>query len=267
MITKIFLKLTGFRFFRRLIWKPVYNKLAKRFTVKDWCFMNYGYHPSPQEPPLQVDASDEINRYSIGLYHYLAAKVDLSGRNVLEVGSGRGGGAAYIKRYFRPSAVTGVDIAVNAIKLSRKYHGSAGIDFVEGSAEALPFEKELFDVVINVESSHTYGSVPLFLSEVKRVLRPGGFLLLADIRVSDAVAVLKEQLKRSGMQLLLEEDISANVCRAIEAEEAVKQKRINEHIPAWLHKTFKEFAGVAGSKAHRNLLNGALVYYRFVLQK
>lgn len=229
--------------------------------------MNYGYYPSADEPTLYLETSDEINRYSVGLYHYLATKVELNGKDVLEVGSGRGGGAAYLKKYLHPSTVIGVDIAVNAVTLSRKYYGSEGIDFIEGSAEALPFEKESFDVVINVESSHTYGSVPLFLSEVKRVLRPGGYLLLTDIRVLSAMTVLKGQLKDSGMQLLLEEDISANVRYAIEAEEAVKQKRINENIPAWLQKVFKEFAGVVGSKAHRDLLSRALVYYRFVLQK
>lgn len=229
--------------------------------------MNYGYCPSTHEPTLHLDPSDEINRYSIGLYHYLTTKVELSGKDVLEVGSGRGGGVAYMKKYRLPSTVTGVDIAVNAVKLSREYYQSEGIGFIEGSAEALPFDEERFDVVINVESSHTYGSVPLFLSEVKRVLRPGGYLLLADIRIFNALEDLKEQLKKSGMQLLLEEDISANVRCAIEAEEAVKQKRITENVPAWLQKTFKEFAGVVGSKAHKDLLSGALVYYRFVLQR
>ena len=32
------------------------------------------------------------------LYHYVAAAVDLDGEKVLEVGSGRGGGASYVAR-------------------------------------------------------------------------------------------------------------------------------------------------------------------------
>ncbi|SVD50227.1 uncharacterized protein METZ01_LOCUS403081 [marine metagenome] len=32
------------------------------------------------------------------LYHYVAASVDLDGKKVLEVGSGRGGGANYVTR-------------------------------------------------------------------------------------------------------------------------------------------------------------------------
>ena len=63
------------------------------------------------------------------------------------------------------------------------------------------------------------------------------------------------------------EDITENVSRAIEAEEEVKQKSIKDHIPTWMQNLFKEFAGVTGSKAHRDLLSRTLVYYRFVLQK
>src|SRR3954447_15438057 len=146
MITRLFLKLTDYPVFRRLIWKPVYELLAKRFRSKDWSLMNYGYAPSPDEPLLTLDGEDEINRYSIQLYHYLAAKIAFEGLEVLEVGSGRGGGAAYLKKYLKPKKMIGLDIAVNAITLANEYFGSAGIAFVQGSAEQLPFPNESFDI-------------------------------------------------------------------------------------------------------------------------
>jgi ubiquinone/menaquinone biosynthesis C-methylase UbiE len=267
MITRLFLKLTDYPAFRRLIWKPIYELLAKRFRSKDWSLMNYGYAPSPNESFLNLDAEDEINRYSIQLYHYLATKVAFKGLEVLEVGSGRGGGAAYLKKYLNPEKIIGLDIAVNAVRLANEYFGSEGIEFVPGSAEQLPFADESFDIVINVESSHTYGSVPLFLSEVKRVLRKGGYLLCADIRTAADAELFINQVHKSGLSVLLEENISNNVKRAIELEEPIKQKRIAEKIPRWLQEVFKQFAGVKGSKAHIQLANGQLIYYRFVLKK
>src|SRR3954454_23189872 len=108
MITNLFLKLTDYPVFRRLIWKPVYELLAKRFRSKDWSLMNYGYAPSPDESFLTLDAEDEINRYSIQLYHYLATKVAFKVLEVLEVGSGRGGGAAYLKKYLNPEKIIGL---------------------------------------------------------------------------------------------------------------------------------------------------------------
>ena len=54
--------------------------------------------------------------------------------------------------------------------------------FQQGDAENLPFDAEQFDVVLNVESSHTYPQMEKFLSEAHRVVQPGGHFLFADIR-------------------------------------------------------------------------------------
>ena len=234
--------------------------------MKDWSFMNYGYTPFADEPSLVLDASDEINRYPIQLYHYLAKKVELKGLDLLEVGSGRGGGLDYLKKYHRPKKITGVDIAFSAVKIARQ-HFPKEIEFKQGSAENLPLPDESFDVVINVESSHAYGSVPAFLTEVKRVLRKGGYFLCADIRTAEGMLTLRQHLLSCGMHLISEEDISQNVKLAIEMEEPIKQKRIKDNIPGWMQKIFEEFAGVVGSKAHVQLQSGELVYKRFVLKK
>jgi len=267
MLAKIFLDLTDYPFFRRLIWKPIYEVLAKKIQIENWHFMNYGYVPSSEEKPLSLLASDEINRYPIQLYHYLATRIDLAEKEVLEVGSGRGGGSSYIRRYLNPKNMTGLDIAHNAIELSKKTHTHDRLYYKQGNAEKLPLQNEYFDAVINVESCHAYGSVPKFLSEVKRVLKPGGYLLCTDMRSPNGMNTLRNNLLHSGMQILLEEDISKNVVAAIESEEALKQERIHEHIPSWFQSTFKEFAGVKGSQIHEGLKSGILVYHRFVVKK
>jgi ubiquinone/menaquinone biosynthesis C-methylase UbiE len=186
--------------------------------------MNYGYAASKDEPILVLNDKDEINRYPIQLYHYLATKVNVEGLELLEVGSGRGGGAAYIKKYLKPKKITGLDIANNAVKIANGYFGSEGISFVQGSAEKLPFDNKTFDVVINVESSHTYGSVPVFLSEAKRVLRKDGYLLCADIRTAADMKLFRQQMQASGFEIMQEENISDNVRRAIELEEQLNKR-------------------------------------------
>jgi SAM-dependent methyltransferase len=123
------------------------------------------------------------------------------------------------------------------------------------------------DVVVNVESSHAYGSVDKFLSEVKRVLKPGGYLLLVDFRSDNTINNFKDQLKHSGLVLLQEEDISKNVINSIELEDESKTARIKALIPARWQKLFSEFAGVVGSRFYLTLKDGSRSYYRFVLQK
>lgn len=267
MVADFFLAMTEYPFFRRMVWKPIYELLAKKFENPDWQFMNYGYAPSNGESPVFLCEKDEPNRYPIQLYYYLITKLDVTNKTVLEVGSGRGGGLACIKKYLNPLSVTGIDIARNAVNIATKQHGEKGIIFHQGNAENLPYMRPAFDVVINVESCHAYGSVPKFLQEVKRVLFPGGFFLCTDIRSPEGMEKLRTHFLESGLILIEEENISLNVIKAIEAEDEIKNKRIEEQIPGWLKNNFREFAGVVGSQIHIQLKEGKLVYYRFKLKK
>jgi hypothetical protein len=85
---------------RRLVWRACYGALAKRVPTPDWAFMNYGYAPATVDvttPPLR--SSDERDRLCIQLYSHAVGHCDLGDKDVLEVGSGRGGGALYIYIY------------------------------------------------------------------------------------------------------------------------------------------------------------------------
>lgn len=267
MIAKAFLSLTEYPAFRRLVWKPVYEVLAKRFKISDWHFMNYGYAFETSQPAILLHEHDEINRYPIQLYHFLAQKTQIENMHVLEVGCGRGGGASYISRYLKPAKITAIDIAKNAIALARQNHQETNLHFMQGNAEKLPFASESFDVVMNVESSHAYGSVPRFLSEVKRVLKKGGYFLCTDLRDPEGMAVLKTHFESSGLKMLAEENITINVINAIEKEDSTKQQRINQHVARWMRPAFSQFAGTKGSRIHKDLQSNSLIYYSFVLQK
>ena len=59
---------------------------------------------------LPLAASDEPNRFCIQLYHVTATQVDLSGKRVLEVSCGHGGGASYIVRTSGPASYTALDL-------------------------------------------------------------------------------------------------------------------------------------------------------------
>ena len=124
MINRIIRMLKGYAWFKRLNARITYEALAKYIPASDWHFMNYGYSPFEHEKKLKLNPEDEIHRYAIQLYHYLASKVTVEGMDVLEIGSGRGGGCNYIKRYFNPRKITGLDIAVNAVNFSKQNYRS-----------------------------------------------------------------------------------------------------------------------------------------------
>ena len=53
----------------------------------------------------------------------------------------------------------GLDFSREAVSLCNKWYEQENLDFREGNAQDLPFQKNSFDVVYNVESSHCYGDM------------------------------------------------------------------------------------------------------------
>ena len=186
--------------------------------------MTAGLDPDTSE--ITLNYREHVNRYCIQLYHHVVAAIDLSGKDVVEVGSGRGGGAFHITRYLKPRSMVGIDFSRKAIEFCRKYYSIDGLSFTQGDAENLPLGDGSVDAVINLESSHCYGSMRRFLGEVYRVLRPNGYFLFSDHRDQDKTNLLREQLKDSGLRVVRENDITLNVVRALELDNDRKERLI-----------------------------------------
>jgi ubiquinone/menaquinone biosynthesis C-methylase UbiE len=230
--------------------------------------MNYGYAPTePDAPELSLSPADEPDRYSIQLYHHVAGAVDLSGAAVLEIGCGRGGGSSYISRYLRPASVLGVDFSPEAVAFCTRTHVSPGLSFRQGDAEALASENDSFDVVVNVESSHCYGSVPRFLAEACRVLKPGGHLLWADLRPPAQIEETRRQFEHAGFTRLRETVITPNVLRALDLVSDARRDTIRRLVPRFMAGTVQAFAGVRGTRVYESLRTGATQYLSSVLRK
>ncbi len=213
-----------------------------------------------------VASCDPAHRTHIGLYHRVAAAVELRGRDVLEVGCGRGGGAAYVAEHLGPRSYAAVDLAEMAVAYARREHGRS-VRFGCGDAQRLPFDDGAFDAIINIESSHCYPSFPAFLAEVVRVLRPGGHFLYADFRRAAHQQAWSDDLGASGLHLVDAEDITPNVVRAMEENDGRKRALLADIAPRYLQKTLAEFMGCQGSEIYRDFVAGRASYRRFVLRK
>ena len=183
---------------------------------------------------LPLEASDEPNRAHINLYHRTATQADLSGKRVLEVSCGHGGGASYLMRILQPASYTGLDLNPAGIRFCQKRYNLLGLDFVQGNAEKLPFEDESFDVVLNVEASHCYPHFPRFLAEVVRVLRPGGYFPYADLRPSNEIAEWEAYLADTPLRQLSQKEINAEVLRGIEKNSQKSRDLVDCYLPAFL---------------------------------
>jgi ubiquinone/menaquinone biosynthesis C-methylase UbiE len=245
-----------------------YRYLTHIDRNQEMTFMNYGYADTGPDATLPaLDRADEGNRYCIQLYQHLTAGVDLKGRDVLEIACGRGGGASFIARYLKPASLTGIDIAAKAIEFCKRHYGTAGLTFARGDAEALDFGRAAFDAVINVESSHYYRSMPRFLGEVRRVLKPGGWFLFADFRKREEMSALRRQLVDAGFEIVREADISDNILRALEVDNDRKLALIHKRVPWLFRKAFKEFAATPGSATYESFNEARWKYSSFIMRR
>ena len=109
-------------------------------------------------------------------YHrYLWAREQVSGRRVLELGSGEGFGAALLAD--TAASVTGIDIDELTVAHSRLNYEAPNLSFRVGSAADLSdLADDTFDAVIAFEVIEHLTEQNEMLAEVARVLAPGGLL-------------------------------------------------------------------------------------------
>ena len=230
--------------------------------------MNYGYAaPDADGDVPHLRPSDEPDRLCIQLYLHAIDQSDLRGKDVLEVGSGRGGGASYISRYLQPRAMTGMDFSDAAVGLCSRHRRAPGLAFVCGDAQSMPFPASSFDAVVNIESSHCYESMDTFLAEVSRVLRPGGRFFFADLRSLDGVAALQQQFDACGLTVDRQTDITTNVLTALRLDNARKLQLIDTLIPRVVRWPFRAFAGIEGTRNYARFESGKSLYLSAQLTK
>jgi arsenite methyltransferase len=106
------------------------------------------------------------------------------GEAILDIGCGAGVDTIIAALMLGPSgSVTGIDLVpemLNRAKENTSLVGAVNVEFMEGSAEELPFADNTFDVVISNGVFNLVVDKTKALGEVHRVLKPGGRFMLAD---------------------------------------------------------------------------------------
>jgi ubiquinone/menaquinone biosynthesis C-methylase UbiE len=242
-------------------------RLGTRFMGKDeMLFINWAYEENPPMA-LPLAASDEPNRFHIQLYHRVASQVDVRGKQVLEISCGHGGGASYVVRTLQPASYTGLDLNTVGIDFCRRRHRLPGLEFAQGNAESLPFGDQSFDAVINIEASHLYFRFPRFLSEVARVLRPGGNFLYADLRMRHLVPEWEAALAAAPLRCVSQIVIDDEVRRGLEKISPRMQDVITRRVPGFLQVLARDQSGVEGGKLYRGVEGGAFSYRVYCFAK
>ena len=111
------------------------------------------------------------------------SKIDINPNHIiLDVGFGAGYNINNIAKNLENGKIYGIDYSETMVELAkeinRKYIESGLVEIKHGLISSLPFPEKFFDIVISVETVNFWPDIINDLKEVKRVLKPGGTLLL-----------------------------------------------------------------------------------------
>ena len=111
------------------------------------------------------------------LHRYAFAREYVCGKDVLDIACGEGYGSHLLSSV--AASVIGVDISPDVIAHAHRKYGGDHLTFVVGSCSAIPLSNSSVDAVVSFETLEHLAEHEQMLTEIKRVLRPDGVLLLS----------------------------------------------------------------------------------------
>ena len=114
---------------------------------------------------------------TLHFHRYLAASSIVTGKTVLDIASGEGFGAWFLAQ--RAAHVIGVDVSQESVAHASVRYRHRRLEFRHGDCRAIPLEDDSVDIVVSFETLEHIREHTEFLTEVQRVLKPGGVLLIS----------------------------------------------------------------------------------------
>jgi SAM-dependent methyltransferase/glycosyltransferase involved in cell wall biosynthesis len=112
------------------------------------------------------------------LHRYLLAERLVAHKDVLDIASGEGYGSALLAKH--AASVVGVDISRAAVEHARaRYVEITNLRFLVGDCAEIPLPDGCVDFVVSFETIEHHDKHEDMLLEIKRVLRPGGVLIIS----------------------------------------------------------------------------------------
>jgi Methylase involved in ubiquinone/menaquinone biosynthesis len=181
----------------------------------------------------------DLKRHKL-MANQLAEKIPTNGK-VLEIAPGPGYFCIELAK-LGSYKITGLDISKSFVEIARKNARDADlkIDFREGNASAMPFEDNMFDFTFCQAAFKNFSEPVKAISEMYRVLRPGGVSVIADLRRDASPEEIDREVRGMGLgpfnqflvrwtfdQMLLKSAYSVDEMKKMVSQTPFKKYKIN----------------------------------------
>jgi ubiquinone/menaquinone biosynthesis C-methylase UbiE len=122
--------------------------------------------------------------------------------SLLDVGCGTGRLLRKVQARWPDTQLIGVDLAKGMIEVARRL--APGVEFRVGGAETLTFPDAAIDVALSTISFHHWNDPASGISNISRMLRPGGIFCLADIVLPVSYARFYQEVNPRGLSIFLQ---------------------------------------------------------------
>ena len=250
--------------YKKLFWRVFYNYIGTVGTLSPTRFLNHGY--AEEGTTMQDYSLKTLGILNQKLYLHLFEQANPDGKQVIEIGCGRGAGLALLNEHYKPAGCTGVDLSDANVRRGRKLCKGLNVKFVRGDAEKQIFPDKTFDIAFNLESSHCYASKRKFYENVHAILKDDGCFVYSDLFWLDTlIAEMEKEFEEVGFYIDKKEDITPQVFRSITIQSELRKYFVEGSLTP--NKLINNFVAMPGSELYNSLSDGTVKYNLYVLKK
>jgi ubiquinone/menaquinone biosynthesis C-methylase UbiE len=115
-------------------------------------------------------ATEHLHRYGFAMNYCI-------GKAVVDIACGEGYGSALLSKV--AASVIGIDIDRDVVNHATQKYKRSNLSYLQGSADTIPLADASADVVVSYETIEHHDKHTEMLSEIKRILKPGGLLIIS----------------------------------------------------------------------------------------
>jgi len=138
------------------------------------------------------------------LHRYGIVMPFIENKTVLDIACGEGYGSKLLSS--KALKVIGVDIDPETIENAINKYKASNLTFIQGSADKIPAEDAFVDVIVSFETIEHHDKHNEMMNEIKRVLKPGGILIISSPEKTGEISFnefhVKELTRREFTELI-----------------------------------------------------------------